>query len=55
MNTPQIGYIAIYNGKRIELPLSVRDLYAAKLAAIKTLRVPKSKVGLLALAPGYKD
>jgi len=51
----QIGYIAIYNGKKIELPLSLGSLYQAKLEAIKQLKVPKSKQGLLSLAPGYEE
>ena len=51
----QAGYIAIFNGKRIEIPLSVGGIYEAKLLAIKELRVPKSKQGLLAIAPAYDD
>ena len=51
----QIGYIALYGGKRLELPLSVGDLSDAKQEAIKVLKVPKSKTGLMAIAPGYSD
>ena len=51
----QAGYIAIFNGKQIEIPLSVGGIYEAKLFAIKELRVPKSKQGLLAIAPAYGD
>jgi hypothetical protein len=40
-------FIAIYNSKRIEF--KAESLYAAKLHAIKELKVPKSKTGLLAL------
>lgn len=49
----QTGYVAIYNSNRIEIPLSIGDLYAAKCEAIRILKVPKSKQGLLAIAPGY--
>jgi hypothetical protein len=40
-------FIAIFNGKKIEF--EAKDLYAAKLHALKELKVPKSKAGLLAL------
>jgi len=50
----QIGYIAFYNKKRIEIPLSIGGIYDAKLEAIRLLNVPKSKQGLLAIAPGYE-
>lgn len=49
------GWIAIYNGKKLEIKKSeAKDLYNAKLLAIKKLKVPKSKTGLLAIAPGYE-
>ena len=51
----QVGYIAFYNGKRIEIPLEIGGIYDAKLEAIKQLKVPKSKQGLLAIAPGYES
>jgi len=51
----QTGYIAYYNSKKIEIPLSVGDLYAAKIFAIKELKVPKSKQGLLSIEPGYEE
>ena len=50
----QIGYIAFYNKKRIEIPLSIGGIYDAKLEAIRLLKVPKSKQGLLVIAPGYQ-
>jgi hypothetical protein len=50
----QIGYIAFYNKKRIEIPFEIGSLYQAKLEAIRLLKVPKSKQGLLAIAPGYE-
>jgi len=50
----QVGYIAFYNGKRIEIPLEIGGIYNAKLEAIKQLKVPKSKQGLLAIVPGYE-
>ena len=49
------GYIAFYNGKRIEIPLTIGGVYDAKCEAIKILKVPKTKVGLLAIAPAYED
>jgi hypothetical protein len=52
-----VGWIAIYNGKRVEIANdgSVNGIYGAKLKAIELLRIPKSKVGLLAIAPGYEE
>lgn len=50
----QKGYIAFYEGKRLELPLSIGDLYTAKLKAMEIFNIPKSKRGLLAIAPGYE-
>ena len=50
----QVGYIAIYNGKKIEMPLDIGGIYEAKLEAIKQFKVPKSKQGLLVIAPGYE-
>ena len=50
----QLGYIAFYNKKRIEIPLTIGDMWAAKQEAIRLLNVPKSKQGFLAIAPGYE-
>ena len=50
----QLGYIAFYNKKKIEIPLTIGDMWAAKQEAIRRLNVPKSKQGLLAIAPGYE-
>ena len=36
-----MGYIAFYNGKRIEV--NADSLYAAKVDAIRVFKVPKSK------------
>ena len=47
------GYIAFYNDKQIEI--RAERLYAAKLKAIKQLKVPKSKRGLLAVVLAEKD
>lgn len=47
------GYIAFYNDKQIEIRAS--SLYAAKLEAVKQLKVPKSKQGLLAVVLAEKD
>ena len=50
------GWVAIYNNNRIEIDKSEADgIYQAKQIAIKKLKVPKSKVGLLAIAPGYNE
>lgn len=50
-----VGWIAIYNSKRLEITKDVdaTDLWSAKQFAIKYFKVPKSKSGLLAIAPGY--
>lgn len=46
------GWIAIYNGKNVEIKKSeANGIYAAKQIAIKKLKVPKSKQGLLAIGP----
>ena len=50
------GWIAIFNGKKLEIDKSqAKDLYNAKLFAIKTLKVPKSKVGMLAIKPAVSE
>lgn len=50
------GWIAIYNGKKLEIRVDkdAHNLLSAKEFAIKTLKVPKSKQGLIALAPAYE-
>jgi hypothetical protein len=46
------GWIAIYNGKKVEISKKeAKGIYPAKLLAIKKLKVPKSKEGLLAIGP----
>lgn len=48
------GWVAMFNSKRLEIDKSeAKDLWGAKQLAIKKLKVPKSKVGLLAIKPGY--
>ena len=50
------GWIAIHGGKKLEIKKSeAKDLYAAKQLAIKKLKVPKSKQGLLAIDVAYDD
>jgi hypothetical protein len=50
------GWIAIFNGKKLEIDKSqAKDLYNAKLFAIKTLKVPKSKVGMLVIKPAVSE
>lgn len=50
------GWIAIFNGKKLEIKKSeAKDLWGAKQLAIKKLKVPKSKQGLLAIDVAYND
>jgi hypothetical protein len=49
------GYIAIFQGKKVEIPASIGGLYQAKQEAIKLLKVPKSKQGLLSVKPAYNE
>lgn len=50
------GWIAIYNGKKLEIKKSeAKDIWGAKQLAIKKLKVPKSKQGLLAIDVAYDD
>jgi len=50
------GWIAIFGGKKLEIKKSeAKDLYGAKQLAIKKLKVPKSKEGLLAIDVAYDD
>lgn len=50
---PTLGYIALYNGNRLEFYPS--SLYAAKTRAIAYFNVPKSKQGLLAVELAEKE
>ena len=47
------GYIAIYNGKRIEIYADC--LYSAKVKAIESFRPPKSKRHMISVALAEKD
>tara|TARA_R110000744_G_scaffold273875_2_gene387111 strand:- start:2323 stop:2529 length:207 start_codon:yes stop_codon:yes gene_type:complete len=51
------GWIAIYNGKKVEIKNdgSVNGIYGAQLKAMEILKVPKSKRGLMAIAPAYEE
>jgi len=50
------GWIAGYNGKQVEIKKGeAKDLYNAKLLAIKKLKVPKSKVGLMFIKPAVDE
>ena len=50
------GWIAVYNGKKLEITKDkAKDLYGAKMYAAKELRVPKSKMGLLAIKTAYNE
>jgi len=50
------GWIAMYNGKKLEITKNdAKDLYGAKMYAAKELKVPKSKMGVLAVKPAYNE
>ena len=50
------GWVAIYNGKRIEISREeASGIYEAKKIAVTKLKVPQTKLGLLAIAPGYEE
>jgi hypothetical protein len=50
------GWIAIYGGKQLEIKKSEADgIWPAKQLAIKHFKVPKSKLGLLAIAPAHEE
>lgn len=49
------GWIAFYNGKKLEIRKDeATGIFGAKQIAIKKLNVPKSKQGMLAIAPAYE-
>jgi len=53
-----VGFIVMYSGKKMEIPFSKHpniSMSAAKEMAIKQWKVPKSKQGLVAIAPGYDE
>ena len=52
-----VGWIAFYNRQKYEIKKSetIRNIADAKQAAIKHFKVPKSKMGLLAVKPGYDE
>lgn len=52
MEGSENGYIAFFGSKRAEIYAS--SLYAAKQKAIKELKVPKSKQGLLSVTLAEK-
>lgn len=51
------GWVAMYNGKRLEIPNDgkVKGIAGAKAKAIKDLKVPKSKIGMLAIKPSVNE
>lgn len=50
------GWLAFYNGKKLAIRKhQAKDIYNAKLKAIKHFNVPKSKQGLLAIKPAYEE
>ena len=51
-----VGWIAMYKGKQVEiLKDEAKDLWGAKQLAATRLKVPKSGMGLLAIAPAYDN
>lgn len=53
-----VGFVVKYSGKTMEIPFSKHpniSMHAAKEMAIKQWKVPKSKQGLVAIAPGYDE
>ena len=51
------GWVAMYNGKRLEIPNDgkVKGIAGAKAKAIKDMKVPKSKIGMLAIKPSINE
>lgn len=51
------GWIAIYNGKKLEIRKGkdADSLYGAKKFAMQQLKVPKSKMGMLAIKPAMNE
>jgi hypothetical protein len=50
------GWIAFYQGKQLEIKKEeVNGIWSAKQLAIAHFKVPKSKLGLLAIEPAYED
>ena len=51
------GWVAMYNGKRLEIPNdgTVKGIAGAKAKAIKDMKVPKSKIGMLAIKPSINE
>ena len=50
------GWVAFYKNRRVEIKKTEAcDLYGAKQLAIQLMKVPKSKTGLIAIAPAYDD
>ena len=50
------GWIAFYQGKKLEIPKSeASSIYDAKQKAMKELKVPKSKTGLFHIHPAYNE
>lgn len=50
------GWIAIYKGQHLTIRKEdAKGIWAAKEQAFVHFKVPKSKRGLLAIAPAYED
>jgi len=50
------GWIAFYQGNELEIKKEeANGVWSAKQLAIAHFKVPKSKLGLLAIAPAYEE
>lgn len=50
------GWIALYQGKRLEIKKGeCESLWGAVQIAREHFKVPKSKIGLLAVEPAYEE
>ena len=50
------GWIAFYQGKKLEIKKEeANGVWPAKQLAITHFKVPKSKLGLLAIEPAYEE
>ena len=50
------GWIAFYQGKKLEIKKEeANGIWPAKQLAIAHFKVPKSKLGMLAIEPAYED
>jgi|TARA_R100001530_G_C4187952_1_gene121342 hypothetical protein len=55
MEPTELGYLAIYNDKTLEIRGKGMTLYDAKQRAIRELRVPRSKQHMISIMLCEKD